>query len=428
MVRVEAAHYRLCVTSLAALLAAAVAFGPGTRAAAEKPPKHVGKGEVIFSGKDAKKAGVTSEKKKKKPADQVTVAEPKQKAKAVDSLELASETGANQPQPFEGVIIDNKDFAGGKRKKKDFEGVVIVPSAADLRASHSSGFQGVVIVPSAEDLRKGKQAGFQGVVIVPAAEEKLEPIDGSETTIADAAQGEEGDIPDDLTEEVDDPFEGVNRVFFGFNEVVDRVILEPTARVYRAVLPDPVREGISNVLANAASPVILANDILQGRPEAAANTIKRFMVNSTIGVGGMLDAASYMGEKRHYEDFGQTLGSYGMGGGPYLVLPLIGPSNARDLGGKVVDSAINPMTWILYDAPLWQRSIQPGGEIVSGRAAIIDDIENLRKTSPDFYASVRDLYAQKRQADIANEDSGYDPAPGVSTLPPSVVPQTLNPY
>jgi phospholipid-binding lipoprotein MlaA len=220
----------------------------------------------------------------------------------------------------------------------------------------------------------------------------------------------------------------MNRLFFGFNEVVDRVILEPTARVYRAVLPEPVRQGISNVLANAASPVILANDILQGNPERAANTIKRFMVNSTIGVGGMLDAASYMGERRHNEDFGQTLGSYGVGSGPYLVLPLLGPSNTRDLAGKVADTAVNPMTWILYDAPLWQRSIQPGAEIVSGRAAIIDDIDNLRKTSPDFYASVRDLYAQKRQADIANEDSGYDPAPGVSTLPPSVVPQTFNPY
>jgi phospholipid-binding lipoprotein MlaA len=423
MVRLEAARYRLCVTSLAALLAGSIGIGS---AAAEKPPNHISKGQIVFSGKDAETSAVSLKKKKKKQSDQAVAAKG-QKPKTSSEIELASTSDTNQ-SVFGGVVIDNEDSARGKRKKKAFEGVVLVPSASDLKRSYSSGFQGVVIVPSADDLRKGKQAGFQGLVIVPAAEEKLEKIDGSDQTIADAVEGEDGDIPDDLTEEVQDPFEGLNRVIFGFNEVVDRVVLEPTARVYRAVLPEPVRQGISNVLANAASPVILANDILQGRPEAAANTIKRFMVNSTIGVGGMLDAASYMGEQRHYEDFGQTLGTYGMGGGPYLVLPLIGPSNPRDLSGTVVDTAINPMTWILYDAPFWQRSIQPGAEIVTGRAAIIDDIENLRKTSPDFYASVRDLYAQKRQADIANEDSGYAPAPGVSTLPPSVVPQTLNPY
>jgi phospholipid-binding lipoprotein MlaA len=419
MIRLEAARYRLCVTSLAALFAGLAGFGMAGEARAEKQPTHIGKGEV-FSSKDAKKTADVLKKKKKKAEPQAITADKKP----------AKKTQVAKSEPlFEGVVIDNADFAGGKPKKKDaFEGVVIVPSADHLKQAYSTGFQGVVIVPSADDLRKGKQSGFQGIVIVPAAEETLERIDGSDQTLADAKEGEDGDIPDDLTEEVTDPFEGINRVFFGFNEVVDHVILEPTARVYRAVLPEPVREGISNVLANAASPVILANDILQGRPEAAANTIKRFMVNSTIGVGGMLDAASYMGERRHYEDFGQTLGSYGMGGGPYLVLPLLGPTNTRDIGGKVVDTAINPMTWILYDAPLWQRSIQPGAEIVSGRAAIIDDIDNLRKTSPDFYASVRDLYAQKRQADIANEDSGYDPAPGASTLPPSVMPQTLNPY
>ena len=421
MIRLEAARYRVGVTSLAALLAGLVSLGMVGEAAAERQATHIGKSE-IFPKKQAQKTASTQKKKKKKTELQPVTAEKKTDEKT-NSVEK------NEAQAFQGVIIDNEDFAGGKPKnKKPFEGVVLVPAADEAARSHSAGFQGVVIVPSAADIRKGKQAGFQGIVIVPAAEERLEPIDGSGDIAADSTTDEDGDIPGDLTAEVHDPFEGINRVFFGFNEVVDRVLLEPTARVYRAVLPGPVREGISNVLANAASPVILANDILQGRPDAAANTIKRFMVNSTIGVGGALDAASYMGERRHYEDFGQTLGSYGMSGGPYLVLPLLGPTNTRDLSGKVVDTAINPMTWILYDAPLWQRSIQPGAEIVSGRAAIIDDIENLRKTSPDFYASVRDLYAQKRQADIANEDSGYDPAPGVSSLPPSVVPQTLNPY
>jgi phospholipid-binding lipoprotein MlaA len=215
---------------------------------------------------------------------------------------------------------------------------------------------------------------------------------------------------------------------FGFNQVVDHLVFEPAARIYRAVIPRPIRKGVSNVVTNLASPITLANDILQGNPEAAANTIKRFMVNSTLGIGGIFDHATGLGEPLHREDFGQTLGTWGVGGSPYIVLPLLGPSNPRDMVGKIGDTAVNPMTWILYDAALWERSIPIGAEVVSGREAILDDYDALRKNSPDLYASVRDLYAQKRQAEIANEAAGYDPGSGVSSLPPSTIPQTLNPY
>lgn len=240
--------------------------------------------------------------------------------------------------------------------------------------------------------------------------------------------GSDPQVPGDLINVQPDPLEGVNRVVFGFNQVLDRLILEPAARAYRAVVPPPVRRGVSNVLTNLASPITLSNDILQGNPEAAANTIKRFMVNSTLGLGGIFDHATGLGEPLHREDFGQTLGTWGVGPGPYIVLPLLGPSNPRDITGVVADTAINPMTWILYDAAFWERSIPVGAEIITGREALLDDYDSLRKNSPDLYASVRDLYAQKRHAEIANENAGYDPGSGVSTLPPSTVPQTLNPY
>jgi len=269
------------------------------------------------------------------------------------------------------------------------------------------------------------------VIIEPAATVPgVDVVDGVQVPkdLNESGPSDEGDVPGDLVAETEDPLEGLNRVVFGFNQVVDHLVLEPSARIYRAVIPRPVRTGVTNVLNNLASPITLTNDILQGNPEAAANTIKRFMVNSTLGIGGIFDHATGLGEPLHYEDFGQTLGVWGVGSGPYLVIPILGPSNPRDASGMVVDTAVNPMTWILYDAPLWQKSIPVGTQIVVSREAILDDYDNLRKNSPDLYASVRDLYAQKRQAEIANEAAGYNPGSGVNSLPPSMVPQTLNPY
>ncbi|WP_162914433.1 MlaA family lipoprotein [Taklimakanibacter lacteus] len=321
----------------------------------------------------------------------------------------------------------------------------LLPGTASAeRQANKSAFKGVALtVKPAEEPGKKKSAkvakAFKAdpamrVIIEPAATVPgVDVVDGVQVPkdlneTGTESSGDEGDIPGDLVEAADDPFEGVNRVVFGFNQVVDRLVLEPSARIYRAVIPRPVRTGVTNVLNNLATPITLSNDILQGNPEAAANTIKRFMVNSTLGIGGIFDHATGLGEPLHREDFGQTLGTWGVGSGPYLVLPILGPSNPRDAGGMVVDTAVNPMTWILYDAPLWQKSIPVGTQIVVSREAILDDYENLRKNSPDLYASVRDLYAQKRQAEIANEAAGYNPGSGVNSLPPSALPQTLNPY
>jgi phospholipid-binding lipoprotein MlaA len=295
--------------------------------------------------------------------------------------------------------------------------------------------QQVVIVELADSEPVFKVDPQQRVIVEPAATVPgVDVVDGVQVpkdlneTDTSGVLGDPENVPGDLVATQTDPLEGFNRVIFGFNEMVDRVVLEPVARAYRAVIPRPVRKGVSNVLANLATPITLTNDVLQGNPEAAANTIKRFMVNTTLGIGGIFDHATGLGEPLHYEDFGQTLGTWGLTGNPYLVLPLLGPSNPRDMVGIVADTATNPMTWILYDAPLWQRSLPQGVEMVSDREVILDDYDNLRKNSPDLYASVRDLYAQKRQAEIANEAAGYDPGSGASSLPPASIPQTLNPY
>lgn len=307
-------------------------------------------------------------------------------------------------------------------------------TASAERQADKSAFKGIVLTAKPAEERKKKPHAYkpnpaERVIIEPAATVSgVDVVDGVQVPGDLNETGGDPQVPGDLVDEQPDPLEGVNRVVFGFNQVLDRLILEPTARIYRAVVPPPVRRGVTNVLNNLATPITLSNDILQANPEAAANTIKRFMVNSTLGLGGIFDHATGLGEPLHHEDFGQTLGTWGVGPGPYIVLPLLGPSNPRDITGVVADTAINPMTWILYDAVFWERSIPVGAEIITGREALLDDYDNLRKNSPDLYASVRDLYAQRRQAEIANETAGYDPGSGVSSLPPSTVPQTLNPY
>ena len=236
-------------------------------------------------------------------------------------------------------------------------------------------------------------------------------------------------VPADLTEEVPDPVEPVNRFFFELNEGLDFLIVRPVATVYRAVLPKPIRIGIGNALRNAATPVILANDILQGadgkRVEA---TVVRFMLNTSIGVGGLIDVGSYVGLDFHREDFGQTLATWGVDSGPYMVAPILGPGNPRDFVGVIVDTAINPLTWILVDEPLWETMAPSATEMVSTREVALDDVDALRKTSPDFYVTVRQLYSEKRKTDIANGDVGLDPIPGTTSLPPTQMTPTVNPF
>lgn len=211
--------------------------------------------------------------------------------------------------------------------------------------------------------------------------------------------------------EANDPLEPLNRLVFGFNEILDQVIFTPVSLTYRTIVPGPVRTGVSNAVANAKAPVTFANDLLQGEPERAKVTFMRFLINSTAGMGGFVDAAQAGGFEKHTEDFGQTLAVWGVESGPYLVAPVFGPTTPRHLVGRAVDTAATPTTWILADLSLLERTTPTMAELVTGHESILDDITNLRKTSPDFYASVRDIYRQSRKDAILNGELGVDPIP-----------------
>ncbi|BDG70279.1 hypothetical protein Rmf_02080 [Roseomonas fluvialis] len=217
--------------------------------------------------------------------------------------------------------------------------------------------------------------------------------------------------------ETNDPFEPANRAMFEVHEVADRYVLQPVAEAYRDILPQPIRSGIRNVLGNLRAPVILANDLLQGNIPRARITLGRFMVNSTLGVGGLLDVAREWGVPGHSEDFGQTLAVWGAGEGFYMFVPLFGPSSPRDLGGQAVDLAINPLSWLgqglIVDAAGWT---QLGLTVVDTREALLEPIDQVRATSLDPYSTLRSAYRQRRAFEIRNQES-----PGGNVVGPSGV-------
>jgi phospholipid-binding lipoprotein MlaA len=210
-------------------------------------------------------------------------------------------------------------------------------------------------------------------------------------------------------DEHNDPLEPFNRGVFQFNRVVDGLVLEPAARIYRMVTPQFFRTGVTNFLANLRTPVVLVNDLLQGEYQRAELTLGRFMMNTILGLGGVIDVGDKLGmPERHYEDFGQTLAVYGVGSGPYLMLPLLGPSNGRDAVGRVVDLGFDPLTVLgaagvgIYVEPTEFGLARTGAEALSFREASIEEFEELERSSIDLYAAVRTFYQQLRANQIRN--------------------------
>ena len=199
--------------------------------------------------------------------------------------------------------------------------------------------------------------------------------------------------------ETPDPYEPVNRGIFEFNLVLDKVILRPIAFVYKEVVPDMVRGFIQNFMNNLRSPVIFANDLLQGETERAGDTLVRFMMNSTIGVVGIFDFAGELGIEGHKEDFGQTLAVWGLDSGPYLMLPILGPSSPRQVTGRLVDFLFDPLTFV--GQPEWGVG-RYAMRSVDDRAEHYNAIDALERTSLDLYAAVRSMHRQLRGDEIRN--------------------------
>lgn len=217
-------------------------------------------------------------------------------------------------------------------------------------------------------------------------------------------------------QQINDPLEPANRAVFQFNEAVDTMVVRPAAEAYRGIVPEFGRERVGDFLHNLRSPIILANDLLQGDVGRAGNTVGRFALNTTFGVLGIMDVAAPMGWPRHDEDFGQTLAVWGIEEGPYLVLPILGPSNPRDTVGMVVDHFIDPINhWA--DATDNESAVytRAGVGAVDRRERLIDVLDETKRTSLDYYAAVRSLYRQRRAADIRNSNGVEGlPAPGLA--------------
>ena len=203
-----------------------------------------------------------------------------------------------------------------------------------------------------------------------------------------------------------DPWEKTNRDIFDFDVRVDHAVARPVAKGYRAVVPEPVRDGIHNALTNLNSPVVLANDVLQGDGSKAVNTAGRIVINSTVGIGGLIDLASKIGIPGHDNDFGITLGKNGIAEGSYLVLPFAGPMPPRDLLGTGIDVAFDPLTYVHFHGKDTWMVVRFGIGILDSRTSTLDAVETIERSSIDFYATTRNLYRQSRNAKINDGKAG----------------------
>ncbi|ACL73528.1 Surface lipoprotein-like protein [Thioalkalivibrio sulfidiphilus HL-EbGr7] len=199
-----------------------------------------------------------------------------------------------------------------------------------------------------------------------------------------------------------DPWEGYNRAMFQFNEAVDKAVLKPVAQGYVKVTPRPVRTGIGNFFANLGDVTNLFNNILQLKFEPALNDFGRITFNSTIGLLGILDVASHMDLPKSNEDFGQTLGHWGVPSGPYLVLPLLGPSTVRDAPSLYVDALTNPL---YYHEPEGRRNILAGVYVIDTRAGFLATEQMLDGIAADRYSAIRDFYLQRREFLVHNGEA-----------------------
>ena len=219
-----------------------------------------------------------------------------------------------------------------------------------------------------------------------------------------------GETADD--EEANDPFESVNREIFAVNLAIDRDAVRPAAQTYRDV-PEVLRDGVHNFLVTLGSPVVFANELLQGELDKAGDTLTRLVINLTAGAGGFFDVARDRGGvERHEADFGQTLGVWGVGEGPYLMLPVFGPSNPRDAVGRAADGFMDPLHY--FTGFIGEGIARGASSAVDQRERNLEAIDTLERTTLDYYATVRSVYRQRRNNMIRHGSPGTTvPEPGI---------------
>jgi phospholipid-binding lipoprotein MlaA len=216
-------------------------------------------------------------------------------------------------------------------------------------------------------------------------------------------------------EKTNDPLEPMNREIFDFNLFIDRIALKPIAQGYVFIVPEGGRDSIRHFLDNLGEPIVFANNLLQGEFKRAHDTLARFLMNSTFGVGGIVDLATRAGLEKQSGDFGQTLYSWGVDDGPYLVLPILGPSNPRDAVGYGVDAYADPWGHLASNYHRWYLSLVRGAvDGIDMRARNLDTFDELQRNAIDFYAELRSLFRQHRAVELRHGESA--PIPDLDTL------------
>ena len=215
-----------------------------------------------------------------------------------------------------------------------------------------------------------------------------------------ARNGDSGDKEESPAKQANDPFQGVNRGVFKLNDKVYSWAIKPVATVYASVFPRRFREGVEKAAYNFSFPARFVNNVLQHNGQQADIEMKRFLINSTIGMGGFFDpAADRFGlSKPHEEDFGQTLALWGVGSGPFLMTPVLGPSDARDFFGYAVDKAMDPMEWV--PMAVWVDPTVKAGNLVNSASLKLGTYEDFKASALDPYISMRDAYLQHREYEI----------------------------
>jgi len=241
----------------------------------------------------------------------------------------------------------------------------------------------------------------------PSSLDRAPPVEsrGADWPVLPREGGEDG---------YDDPLEGMNRAFFYFNGALDFLFFDPIARFYRGFMPTDARHAISRAYTNLSEPVVAANHLMQLEPGRAATTLGRFLINSTVGVAGLFDVATDLGLEADDADFGQTLHHYGVGDGPYLVLPFFGPSTVRDAVGLGAGGLLDPRSYLLDTVPRLSLLV---GEGVARREEVIDPVDFLIEYAVDHYDAVRAWEYQERRRELTGgcTEPQYVICPGYSS-------------